>query len=287
MVQQFCPAWQALNKQLKKHNNYRYRILYTHSGLASTRTMLIRLTVMLLIQLFSTYVYSASEPLQQVEVADPYIEMRTGPGGGYPIFHVIERGEFIEIISQRANWFEIRSAKKLKGWVNHEQLARTLSANGEPVEFEIVTQEDFAERDWEWGLMAGSFDDAPILNVYGSYLFNPGFAIESSVSQSIADISSSLLFKVGLVMQPFPEWSYSPYFQLATGIIDVKPSATTVQPVDRTNQFSSISLGVRTHITQKIIVRLEYSQYVIFSSTLNNDNNEEIKEWKAGFAVFF
>jgi len=249
--------------------------------------MLIRLTVMLLIQLFSTNVYSASEPLQQVEIADPYIDMRTGPGGGYPIFHVMERGAIIEIISKRANWFKVRNERNQEGWVNNEQLAHTLSANGEPVVFEVVTQEDFAERDWEWGIMVGDFGGAPILNVYGSYSFNSGFAIESSVSQSIGEISSSLLYKMGLVMQPFPEWSYSPYFQMATGIIDVNPSATTIQPVNGTNQFSSISLGVRTHITQKIIVRLEYSQYIVFSSTLNNDNNEEIKEWKAGFAVFF
>ena len=270
-----------LNKRLK-HNNNRQK----HSGLLA-RTMHIRLTVMLIIQLFSVNVYSASEPLQQVKIADPYIEMHTGPGGGYPIFHVMERGSSVEIIVQRANWFKVRNQKNQEGWVHFDQLSRTLSANGEPIEFTQITQEDFVERDWEWGVMGGDFGGAPILNVYGSYLFNPGFATEASISQSIGDISSSFLYKLGLVIQPFSEWEYSPYFQMSTGIIDVKPSATTIQPVDQTNQFSSISLGLRTHLTQKIILRLEYSQYIIFSSTKDNDNNEEIKEWKAGFAVFF
>jgi len=249
--------------------------------------MQIRLTVMLIIQLFSMDVYSASEPLQQVKIADPYIEMHTGPGGGYPIFHVMERGALIEIIVQRADWYKIRTEKNKEGWVSFDQLSRTLSSNDEPLKFAQITQEEFTERDWEWGVMGGDFGGAPSLSVYGSYLFNPGFAAETSISQSIGDVSSSLLFKLGLVMQPFPEWEYSPYFLMATGIIDVKPSSTTIQPAERTNQFSNISLGVRTHLTQKIIFRLEYAQYIIFSATKDNDNNEDIKEWKAGLAVFF
>jgi len=249
--------------------------------------MYIRLTVMLILQLISVNVYSASEPLQQVKIADPYIEMHTGPGGGYPVFHVIERGALIEIIRRRANWFKVRSIKDREGWVHYDQLSKTLSANGEVIKFTEATQEDFIEREWELGALVGDFGGAPSLSVYGDYLFNQNFATEASISQSIGDVSSSILLKVALVMQPFPDWEYSPYFLMGTGIIDVKPSATTIQPVDQTNQFSNISLGVRTHLTQKIILRLEYSQYVVFSSTKDNDNNEEINEWKAGFAVFF
>jgi len=249
--------------------------------------MYIRLTVMLIIQLFSVNVYSASEPLQQVKIADPYIEMHTGPGGGYPIFHVMERGAFIEIIVRRANWYKIRTTTQKEGWVSFAQLSKTLSANGEPVEFAVITQEEFAERTWELGVMGGDFGGAPALSVYGSYFFNQGFALESSFSQAIGNVSSSLALKLGVFIQPFPEWEYSPYFQMGTGVIDVKPSSSTIQPVDRKNQFSNISLGVRTHLTQKVILRLEFSQYLIFSSTKDNDNNEEINEWKAGFAVFF
>ena len=32
-------------------------------------------------------------------VNDPYIELHTGPGRGYPIFHVTERGERIIILT--------------------------------------------------------------------------------------------------------------------------------------------------------------------------------------------
>ena len=35
---------------------------------------------------------SAKEPLW-LEVIDPYVEMHSGPGRGYPVFYVIEQGE--------------------------------------------------------------------------------------------------------------------------------------------------------------------------------------------------
>jgi len=211
---------------------------------------------MLIIQLFFMSAYAASDDLQQVKVIEPYIDLHQGPGGGYPILQVIERGTFITIVSRRADWFEVHAEKNIEGWVHLKQLKTTLSASGEALEFATITQDDFIDRDWEWGVMAGDFGGAPSLTVYAAYLFNAGFAIESGLSQSIGDVSSSLLFKLGLVMQPFPEWRVSPYLQLATGVIDVKPSSTTIQPINRTNQISNISLGVRTYLTDKIILRM-------------------------------
>ena len=69
----------------------------------------------------------------QVVVADPYIEMRTGPGRGYPIFHVADRGAEIAVLKRRTDWFEVRTDRGVKGWVQQEQLARTMETTGEPV----------------------------------------------------------------------------------------------------------------------------------------------------------
>jgi uncharacterized protein YraI len=38
---------------------------------------------------------NAENSYQEVRIADPYIDIRTGPGRGYPIFHVVERGKLI------------------------------------------------------------------------------------------------------------------------------------------------------------------------------------------------
>lgn len=237
---------------------------------------------------FATNAFAGeSEYFQQVEVADPFIDVHTGPGGGYPIIGVIERGEIISVIQRRTSWFKVRYGKNFGGWVSVEQMSETLSPKGEKIEFSNITQQDYIKRNWELGIMGGAFSSATAITAYAAYLFNKGLSAEFSLSQADGNFSSSLLYNLGLVMQPFPEWRLSPYFRLGTGVIDVDPKATLIQPKDKTSQFSNIGIGVRFYLTKQVMFRLEYSEYIIFSSRIDNDTNEDINEWKAGFAVFF
>ena len=50
---------------------------------------------------------AADEIYRKVAVADPYLEMYTGPGRGYPIFHVVDRGQQVEILVQRTFTFDV------------------------------------------------------------------------------------------------------------------------------------------------------------------------------------
>ena len=63
-------------------------------------------------------------------VADPYLEMRTGPGRGYPIFHVVDRGEDVAVIMRRTDWFLVRASNGKEGWVRRAQMERTLQPDG-------------------------------------------------------------------------------------------------------------------------------------------------------------
>jgi hypothetical protein len=45
-----------------------------------------------------------------------------------------------------------------------------------------------------------------------------------------------------------------------------------------------VGLGLRMYLTKRILVRAEYSSYLTFTS---REVNEELDEWKAGFAFFF
>ena len=38
-----------------------------------------------------------------VSVADPYLELRTGPGRGFPVVQVVERGETVEVETRRTD----------------------------------------------------------------------------------------------------------------------------------------------------------------------------------------
>ena len=72
--------------------------------------------------------HAAEDPLRQVAVADPYLELHTGPGRGYPVFHVVERGESVSVVLQRTDWYLVRTDRAIEGWVNRDQMELTLTA---------------------------------------------------------------------------------------------------------------------------------------------------------------
>ncbi|MGI9220457.1 MAG: SH3 domain-containing protein, partial [Woeseiaceae bacterium] len=61
---------------------------------------------------------AADDDFRTVAVVEPFLEMHTGPGHGYPIFHTVDRGESIEILMQRTYWYQVRTDRGIVGWVN-------------------------------------------------------------------------------------------------------------------------------------------------------------------------
>jgi len=82
----------------------------------------------------------------------------------------------------------------------------------------------------------------------------------------------------------YPQWRASPYFTLGAGSIHTEPKGTLVATIDRTDRLAHAGLGVRAYIGRRFMFRAEYKTYVVFTS---RDDNEEIREWKAGFSFFF
>lgn len=234
--------------------------------------------------LFCVPALQAKTRHQEVVIAEPYIELHTGPGAGYPVFDVVERGELVTLLKRKTNWFKVSTARGHEGWVSIDALEQTLSPAGESIVVKRETREDFSARRWELGMMGGDFGGTSVLTYYGSYAFNPLLAIEGSVSQSLGEFSTSLLFNADLIAQPFPEWWVSPYFALGTGYITTEAKSTLVAPADSGDQLSHVGVGIRSYLTESFLFRAEYKNYVIFTS---QDENKEIDEWQLGFAVFF
>jgi hypothetical protein len=220
----------------------------------------------------------------QAVVADPFIELRTGPGPGYPVFHVVDRGQTIEVEKRRTDWFRVRTDRGLAGWVRVEQLERTFNTAGALTEIVDPDEADFAGRRFELGVQLGDFGGASSLGMYGAWHFNRYVAAELRAADLSGSFSDGWLAVGNVVMQPFPEWRLSPFVMLGTGVVRVEPKATLVQTEDRTDQVGHVGIGLRAHLTKRLLLRGEYSNYLVFTS---RDDNEDVDEWKAGFAFFF
>lgn len=222
--------------------------------------------------------------LRQAVVADPYLELRTGPGWGYPVFYVAERGESVEIVRRRTDWYEVRLPRGVEGWVALEQITQTLTASGEPTEVSGVSFGDYAGRRWEIGVLYGDFGGANVVSTYGALSLTRNLGAELWLSQALGRFSNSRLVNVNLVHLLYPERRISPYFTLGAGTVHTEPKATLVAVVDREDALAHAGAGVRAYLTRRFLFRAEYKTYVAFTS---RDDNEEIREWKAGFSVFF
>lgn len=250
----------------------------------STDFPLLALLVLLVGHGFATGTAWAGDAPYAVTVADPYLEMHTGPGRGYPRFHAVERGEAIEIIKRRTDWFLVRDARGTEGWVHRGQMELTLRPDGGSVDFPRVGREDYLESRWELGVLSGDYGGANVISLYTGYSLSPNVSVEVWGSQLLGNFSNGWAANVNVVHETWPEWRVSPYFTLGAGYVHTEPKSTIVQGEDRSDQTAHVGAGLRLYATRRFILRAEYKSYVVFTS---RDDNEEVEEWKAGFAFFF
>jgi hypothetical protein len=236
------------------------------------------------LQIFFVAPTYAVDDYRSVTVADPYLEMHTGPGRGYPIFHVVDRGSSVDVISQKTDWYKVRSDGNVEGWVARSQMEQTLQSDGSTVSFAELGLEDFTNAKWETGVLAGDFGGANIISLYGSYSLNPNISVELWGSQILGNFSNGWMGSVNVVHEAFPDWRVSPFFTLGAGAIRTEPKTTIIQGDDRTDQIGHVGVGFRVYATRRFLLRAEYKSYVVFTS---RDENEEVEEWKVGFAFFF
>jgi hypothetical protein len=220
-----------------------------------------------------------------VKVSDPYIEMHTGPGRGYPIFYVVGRGDWVELQFRHADWYKVLTDDGKEGWVDAASLSMTLNPSGARVDIRDPNEEDFVVRDWEYGAVIGQLEGLAVMSFYGGYHFTENISNEIILSQASNSTSSKLLFSpLNLIHEPFPEWHVSPFFTLGTGWIQTRPKSTLAGTADRTDQYADYGFGFRMHLTKRFLLRVERKEYTVFTS---RNDNEDLSEWKVGFGFFF
>lgn len=224
------------------------------------------------------------DPLLEVSVLDPFAPLRTGPSRGYPIFHVVEKGDKITVIKRRTDWYKVKTQNGKYGWVKQSSLENTLAPDGHHLSFSVPDWENYIDRRWEMGVMAGNFSSAKSFTSYIGYHFTRHIAAEANFTQSFGRVSSAKLGSINLTHQTFPDLRVSPFVTLGTGILSVSPRSSLVQVEDREDTILTVGGGVMIYITRRLLLRLEYDNHTVLTT---RENNDEVDEWKAGFSVFF
>jgi hypothetical protein len=240
------------------------------------------LALVLLLQTLHVGLAEAADKYLVLVVTDPYLEMHSGPGRGFPIVYVIGRDELVTVLYSRTDWFKVRAPRGQEGWVRRSDLSRTLLASGEPAP--IPPYPDFASHRWEVGAGYGVYNRENLVTTYADFGLTSSLDVEFVVQQAFGTLDNRYIATIGLRHTFVPEWKwFSPTAGIGTGyqfIQDVVPPA----PLQNNNEMAYVSLGARGFITRRFMWRADWRHYVVF----NNQNvYEDLEEWKLDLAVFF
>jgi Bacterial SH3 domain len=228
-------------------------------------------------------VSSAREHLQ-VFVTEPYLELHTGAGRGYPVFNVVPRDGSVQVLFRRTDWFKVRTERGVEGWASQRDMLKTVLADGSPLTFDLGDRSGFTSHRFEAGAFAGSWGGATLVSAYTSYSFNSQLALEGSVGNFFGKFTNGVVGDIGLSHVIVPEWRLSPFLMIGTGLVHLEPKATLVQPAGRVEQTAYVGAGMRFYLTRRFFVRGEFKSHYLFT---NRNQNERADEWKLGFAFFF
>jgi opacity protein-like surface antigen len=230
--------------------------------------------------------YALADENPQVQITQPYIELHSGPAGGFPIIYVAAKSEWITVLKRKTNWFKVETKKGVLGWVKQDALHMTQSSTGQPVKLSDGSFESFSQRSVEFGALGGSFEGVPSMTVFADWVATENLVAGVSVTQALGDLSENQFFLVRVQHTAFPEWRVSPYITLGAGKIRTKPRANLVQSGDetRTSDLLAAGLGLRYYMAQNFMLKLEYQH---LQALTNRDENEDLEQWQLGFAVFF
>jgi uncharacterized protein YgiM (DUF1202 family) len=225
-----------------------------------------------------------SRKSEMVQISDPYIELRSGPGRGYPIFFVAPRNDWIEIELRHTDWFRIRTEDGKVGWVSRQQLETTLTAAGSTKTFRDVLLDDYLSRKVQLGAAWGHFKSEPMLKLWTSYRFSDTLSLEATLGQVQGVFSGTDLWHVDVLIEPWSDHRISPFFGVGVGKFKNFPNLSLIGATDTDAKLGVARLGVRYYLTERFVMSADYALYTAF---LSDQRSTEYKAWTLGLSFFF
>lgn len=224
----------------------------------------------------------------RLTVIDPYAEVRTGPGRGYPVFYAIEQGETVEVITRRPGWYEVRAENGSTGWTSTGELARTMQASGAPADLPSVSYGDYLQTSWRAGLRAGGFadgelDGADTFSGTVGYKLYGWLGVEVELGKVYGSDVRGSYYGLNALIEPWSHWRLSPFVSLGTGTMDIDSQPKLVPLNIEDSDFNTYSVGSHYYLGRNFVINLAYRAYTVDTDI----NTERLKAWNIGFSAFF
>ena len=221
---------------------------------------------------------------EQLTVADPYLELRTGPGRGYPVFFVVARGQEVAIALRHTDWYKVRAEGGQIGWVHRAQLQTTLTAAGSSKTFRDIALDDYLARRVQLGGAIGRFESEPMLKLYASYKLSDTLSVEGNLGQVQGVFSGTNFWHVALHAEPWSDRRLSPFFGVGVGQFKNFPNQSLVGAIVTDAKLAHAIVGARYYLSERFVLRADWALYTAFVS---DQRSTEYRALSAGISFFF
>lgn len=245
--------------------------------------------LILLSALFSESAFSfqlpefLEHPVQETDVKIAYMNIYAGPGRGFPIFYIAEKGEKVEIIRAHTDWFEIKTQRGVSGWAYKDDLLPALKRKDADFGYEEVKQDDYQTRKLEFGLAGGELVGNSLFSARAAYRLNDFFSSEIALSNAAGDFSTSTIYALQLLYHPFKFGQFEPHFILGAGQMATEPKAGLIGTKNSRSSMTTFGLGVNYYWTDRFIVRADWQNNNVYASPVQTDSDQQ---WTIGLSYF-
>ncbi|MDP3225496.1 MAG: SH3 domain-containing protein [Rubrivivax sp.] len=221
---------------------------------------------------------------ERLQVTDPFLELHTGPGRGYPVFHVVERRQWVTVEMRRTDWYRVRAEGGQVGWVPRRQLEATLTESGAGKTFRDVLVDDYLRRRVEFGGAWGRFKAEPMLKLWTQFRMADTVGAELSVGQVQGVFSGTDFWAVSLTSEPWSDRRLSPFFSVGLGQFRNIPNSSLVDAAPTDAKLAHATVGLRWYLGERFVARIDGSLYTAFVA---DNRSIEYRSFTAGLAFFF
>ena len=221
---------------------------------------------------------------ERLQITEAYIELRTGPGRGFPVFFVAGRDEWIAIELRHTDWYKVRTDGGKIGWVNRQQLESTLTAAGDRKSFRDILLDDYLTRRVQLGVAWGHFKSEPMLKLWSSYRLSETLSVEGTLGQVQGVFSGTDFWHINLVAEPWSDRRFSPFAGIGFGKFKNFPNLSLIGAQTTDAKLANGVIGVRYHLSDRFVLQADYSLYTAF---LGDTHSTEYRAFTAGISFFF
>ena len=221
---------------------------------------------------------------ERLQIADAFIELRSGPGRGFPVFFVASRSEWIAIELRHTDWFKVRTDGGKVGWVNRQQLETTLTAAGGQKTFRDILLDDYLSRRVQLGAAWGQFKSEPMLKLWTSVRVSETLSLEGTIGQVQGVFSGTDFWHLNVVAELWSDQRFSPFVSIGVGKFKNFPNLSLIGAAPTDAKLAHAGLGVQYHISDRFVLRADYALYTAFVA---DTRTTEYRAFTAGLGFFF